>query len=388
MLASRLRGAATAVFVALALAAAAARAATPMVPDSTLIDGDIVLGVKQSPYCGGAGDRFDDAHVVIEESCAYKIDWYGTRVELPDSAHIVISLHATPLGSWRPWDCWYTWQPFAMGPFPTGHHVVSVELRIAVPPDSVSVGGVIALHRQVAFDVAQDCVETWSLRPRVNHTVVGQPPCPSCPPVLCPGRPIPIRVDREMTGCWQYEGLSLEPTAPGEPPNIIAHFRDRSGYCIPEGTQALDTISLPGLAPGTHSLDVIEVRKNERDSTVLVMPGLRRTFTVRDFYASACDSLPPIDWAGPYTRFELRAGPNPSQGAIRFAVQLPEAADVELSLYDLGGRRVARLLRDRCAAGEREVRWDAAGARSGIYFARLSVNGQVRTTRVVLRLGR
>ena len=49
---------------------------------------------------------------------------------------------------------------------------------------------------------------------------------------------------------------------------------------------------------------------------------------------------------------------------------------------------LARLLRDRCAAGEREVRWDAAGARSGLYFARLSVNGQVRTTRVVLRLGR
>jgi hypothetical protein len=90
----------------------------------------------------------------------------------------------------------------------------------------------------------------------------------------------------------------------------------------------------------------------------------------------------------PITRVELLVGPNPSTGTTRFVVRLPRAGLVDLSLFDLAGRRVTTLVHGTEAAGERTVTWDATGARSGLYFARLSVDGEVRTTRVALQLAR
>ena len=82
-------------------------------------------------------------------------------------------------------------------------------------------------------------------------------------------------------------------------------------------------------------------------------------------------------------------GPNPTSdgGTLRF--HLPAAAHVELSLYDLAGRRVARLIDGTMDAGEHAFRWtriDDAGRKvsAGIYRARLKTGGQERTLSVVL----
>ncbi|MBK7366498.1 MAG: T9SS type A sorting domain-containing protein [Candidatus Eisenbacteria bacterium] len=82
------------------------------------------------------------------------------------------------------------------------------------------------------------------------------------------------------------------------------------------------------------------------------------------------------------------ARPNPSAGRATFAVALPALGDVDLAIYDLAGRRVATLWRGTLAAGEREFAWDGTHAKSGVYFARLVVDGEVRSTRVVLRRDR
>jgi len=88
------------------------------------------------------------------------------------------------------------------------------------------------------------------------------------------------------------------------------------------------------------------------------------------------------------TRIELRVGPNPSPGSTRFVVRLPQAGLVDLAVYDLAGRRVASLWHGAMAAGERTVAWDGSGTTSGLYFARLAVNGTVRTTRITMQIGR
>lgn len=82
------------------------------------------------------------------------------------------------------------------------------------------------------------------------------------------------------------------------------------------------------------------------------------------------------------------ARPNPTAGRTTFAVGLPAAGEVDLAIYDLAGRRVATLWRGTLEAGEREFTWDGSAARSGVYFARLVVNGEVRTSRVVVRQAR
>lgn len=82
---------------------------------------------------------------------------------------------------------------------------------------------------------------------------------------------------------------------------------------------------------------------------------------------------------------ELLARPNPSPGATRFTLRLPRAGQVDLSVFDLAGRRVATVWRGAMAAGEREVTWQPSGLRRGVYFAKLSIDGAVAVNRVVLQ---
>jgi hypothetical protein len=84
-----------------------------------------------------------------------------------------------------------------------------------------------------------------------------------------------------------------------------------------------------------------------------------------------------------------RALPNPFSSETRFSVDLPRAASVELSVHDLGGRRVASLFRGNLPAGRRDFTWsgvDDRGGRTpeGVYFVRLSAAGEVASQKIVL----
>ncbi len=78
------------------------------------------------------------------------------------------------------------------------------------------------------------------------------------------------------------------------------------------------------------------------------------------------------------------AYPNPFRETTTFGVALPAPADVEMTIYDVLGRRVARLLSGPQPAGRQEVRWDAAGLPSGTYLVRLTTDTFAATRRVLL----
>jgi len=87
--------------------------------------------------------------------------------------------------------------------------------------------------------------------------------------------------------------------------------------------------------------------------------------------------------------FAFSQAPNPSRlgGTIHF--RLPSAAHVDLALFDVAGREVARLVSGTLAAGPHEVAWprtDAAGHRvpAGVYRARIKAGGEESTLSVVL----
>jgi hypothetical protein len=66
--------------------------------------------------------------------------------------------------------------------------------------------------------------------------------------------------------------------------------------------------------------------------------------------------------------------PTPSSRAARLAFELPRAAAVRLSVHDVQGREVARLVDGAMPAGRHAVAWDGraggTAARSGLYFVR------------------
>ena len=82
--------------------------------------------------------------------------------------------------------------------------------------------------------------------------------------------------------------------------------------------------------------------------------------------------------------------PTPSRGEATMRFVLPHGAAVRLTLYDVLGRRVRRLVGDsELAAGEHRVRWDGNdesghAAPPGVYMARLSAGSRVLTRRIAL----
>ncbi len=78
------------------------------------------------------------------------------------------------------------------------------------------------------------------------------------------------------------------------------------------------------------------------------------------------------------------AYPNPSREVINFVFSLPDDGRVELSVYDLSGRRVTSLVNSDMTAGRHEVSWSCADVESGVYLYRLETEAGSITQRLVV----
>jgi deoxyribonuclease I len=79
------------------------------------------------------------------------------------------------------------------------------------------------------------------------------------------------------------------------------------------------------------------------------------------------------------------AYPNPFNPSTQLHYTLPQAADVDLAVYNLQGQQVAQLVQGQLRAGEHMTCFHGNTLSSGLYFARLQVEGQlVGTERLLL----
>jgi hypothetical protein len=81
--------------------------------------------------------------------------------------------------------------------------------------------------------------------------------------------------------------------------------------------------------------------------------------------------------------------PNPFNSQTEIKFTLPEAGQVTISIYDLQGRQIARLLDEPCEAGLQIVRWNGQNnfgvpAASGTYFCQLRFKNQVLNQKIIL----
>ena len=75
--------------------------------------------------------------------------------------------------------------------------------------------------------------------------------------------------------------------------------------------------------------------------------------------------------------------PNPFNPSTTFSFSLPKAGIVTLTVYDITGREVAKLVDGYKVKGLHEVTFDADGLSSGVYFARLEA-GEFKQVRKIL----
>jgi hypothetical protein len=63
--------------------------------------------------------------------------------------------------------------------------------------------------------------------------------------------------------------------------------------------------------------------------------------------------------------------PNPFNPSTKINYELPITNDVNLSIYNLLGQKVATLVNEQKQAGSHQVAWDASGFPSGVYYYRI-----------------
>jgi hypothetical protein len=79
----------------------------------------------------------------------------------------------------------------------------------------------------------------------------------------------------------------------------------------------------------------------------------------------------------------LQNYPNPFNPSTMIKFELPKASQVNLTVHDLLGRQVAVLANGPRNAGTQEVKFDASGLSSGVYFYRLEAGDFVSIKRLL-----
>ena len=168
--------------------------------------------------------------------------------------------------------------------------------------------------------------------------------------------------------------------ATGITANTVTSNLDLDIYSSVAGTNIAYLVANPGTSPNTNLYTV-----NLATGATTLVGAIGNGLAARDIAIAGN--------AGVVTavreRADLATGfglyPNPSHDGTTLAFELVRAAQVELSVFDHLGRRVATQRVGMLPAGRQAVRWQSADARAGLYLVRLSVDGQAAATqRLVL----
>lgn len=179
-----------------------------------------------------------------------------------------------------------------------------------------------------------------------------------------------LRRDLRELADGQYWDLVVRPAASGGPVRI-----DFAGLAdVPVGLQV-------ALAAPTGVVD-LRSAGGQWEGPVSAETRLRLIVGDPALVEEAASTLPQ-----PYAL--LPAYPNPFNPATTVAFTLPREGRVRLDVFDVAGRRVQTLVDDVLTAGRHDVIWDGldhAGRNqsSGVYFARLQVDGFEQTRKLTL----
>jgi hypothetical protein len=89
----------------------------------------------------------------------------------------------------------------------------------------------------------------------------------------------------------------------------------------------------------------------------------------------------------PHVHELLQNYPNPFNTTTKIKFNLPKGKNntvVKISIYDILGREIEKLLEEPINAGYYEIVWNADKYSSGIYFYRLQTDNYIETTKMVL----
>ncbi len=79
----------------------------------------------------------------------------------------------------------------------------------------------------------------------------------------------------------------------------------------------------------------------------------------------------------------ISTSPNPFGAATTFNVNLTSNSDVEISVFDITGKKVETLKDGEMSAGQHAIVWTPENLADGVYFVQMVIDGQVQTQKIV-----
>jgi hypothetical protein len=76
--------------------------------------------------------------------------------------------------------------------------------------------------------------------------------------------------------------------------------------------------------------------------------------------------------------------PNPSAGMIHITYNSQVTNHIQLSIYDIQGRKIITLINQKELVGEYTKKFDATNLPAGIYFVRLIAGDIIETKKIVV----
>ncbi|MGI9176035.1 MAG: zinc-dependent metalloprotease [Rhodothermales bacterium] len=163
-------------------------------------------------------------------------------------------------------------------------------------------------------------------------------------------------------------------------------------YGSPVSTQEMFTHLFP---EGVHSVKLTVTSGSQTDVAVVnVTIDCQPGYQCGSFRVAGTDATPSSEEAlaslkseetAPPEEVALHAAtPNPVRTSTEIRYDLPETAEVELTVYDLMGREVRRLATGTHGQGNHRVRLDTATLPSGVYIVRLQDGRRQLTRRITV----
>ncbi len=160
-------------------------------------------------------------------------------------------------------------------------------------------------------------------------------------------------------------------------------FRDVHYYENVDGSWVEDTSMVSGIVAKQNAAPAFADLDGDGDQD-LILGNYDGTF---DYYENlrevvAIESVNSIP-----EDYSLSNYPNPFNPSTAISYDLPAFSRVNLSIFDLTGKKIATLVNDTRSAGKYTVNYSAdAEMSTGIYFLRLKVNGQIADTKKITLL--
>ena len=99
--------------------------------------------------------------------------------------------------------------------------------------------------------------------------------------------------------------------------------------------------------------------------------------------------MPSITWIWLVTKFptEFKLGvsyPNPFNPVTNFQVEIAQASEIEIDIYDIRGRKIDNIFTGYLPRGIYDMSWNASSFSSGIYFISMHFDYKLLTQKVTL----